>query len=238
MQGGNLFKLVVGQRTEQNQGLLNTLAHKVAKDLLGGLKYIHSKGIAHRNLKQENLLIPNPLHGEGFDSFSVVIGDFGLAGLSDDTGTTTFEGGSPNWMPPRFMRDPAVPDYQMDLWGMALIIWLAGLPKPWGTAGLPLFANCPNQLKWGWLNKLRITSDCINSPGLFLVESLEACGTLEDAEKHPWIRHGKSIKQIAEGEENAIDVAADIDSEPEESSGYEFDDKYDLEDASLEQMID
>ncbi|KIO26318.1 hypothetical protein M407DRAFT_24404 [Tulasnella calospora MUT 4182] len=80
------------------------------KELLGGLKYIHSKGIAHQDLKPENVLIPNPLHGEDFDSFSVVIGDLGVAGLSDDTRTTTFEGGSPNWMPPRFMRDPAAPD--------------------------------------------------------------------------------------------------------------------------------
>lgn len=38
MEGGDLFSFVVGQRREDSQNLLNTLVHKVAKDLLSGLK--------------------------------------------------------------------------------------------------------------------------------------------------------------------------------------------------------
>lgn len=45
---------------------------------------------------------------------------------------------------------------------------LAGLPKPWGKAGRPLFANCPDQLNWEWLEKLHITEDCEYSANWFI----------------------------------------------------------------------
>ncbi|KAG8957716.1 Meiosis-specific serine/threonine-protein kinase mek1 [Tulasnella sp. 408] len=227
MEGGDLFKFVVGQRRDNNQGLLNTLAHKVAKDLLSGLKYIHSKGIAHRDLKPENILLPKPLHDEdGVASFTVIIGDFGLASLPDDTRTKAFQGGSNHWMPPFFMRAPAVPDCLMDLWGLALITWIAGLPKPWGKAGQPLSATCPDQLNWEWLEKLLITKDCVSFLELFLVQELEACKSLEDAEKHPWIRHGNTIKRVGGADDDDIDAAEDQDFVPEEASGFAFDDVY------------
>lgn len=43
------------------------------KDLLEGLKEMHSKGIMHRDLKPENILIRNK------GGLSCVIADFGLA---------------------------------------------------------------------------------------------------------------------------------------------------------------
>ncbi|KAG8922542.1 hypothetical protein FRC01_013895, partial [Tulasnella sp. 417] len=123
MLGENLFNFVVGQRKEKNQRLLNKLAHQVTMDLLSGLKYIHSEGIAHRDMKPENVLLPRPFQEGDVGSVTVVIGDFGLAGLSEQARTKRFGGGSPHWQSPPFMRDPSVPHDLMDLWGMALITW-------------------------------------------------------------------------------------------------------------------
>ncbi|KAG8897663.1 hypothetical protein FRC00_003969, partial [Tulasnella sp. 408] len=224
MEGGNLFDFVVGHRAGGNQDFLNGIAHKLAKDLLSGLRhnrfkrqYIHSEGISHRDLKPENLLLPTSLFNAA--SFTIVVGDFGLASLPGETRTKTFDGGSTHWFSPLFMRDPTVPDYLMDYWGAALVIWfvLAGIPKPWGKAGSPVSVIEPNQLKWGWLEKLRISDD---------FESLDHCGTLEDAETHPWIRHGHTIKPIADGDAIATSAIEDTDSVSDESSGYGFDDKY------------
>ncbi|KAG8891858.1 hypothetical protein FRC00_012996, partial [Tulasnella sp. 408] len=50
--------------------------------------------------------------------------------------------------------------------------------------------------------------------------------TPEDAETHPRIRHGHTIKRIVEEDATATGAIKDTDSVSEESSGYGFDDKY------------
>jgi serine/threonine protein kinase len=42
-------------------------------NLFKGIAYMHSREIMHRDLKLENILLPNP------NSFDVMIADFGLS---------------------------------------------------------------------------------------------------------------------------------------------------------------
>ncbi|KAG8892711.1 hypothetical protein FRC01_013986, partial [Tulasnella sp. 417] len=194
MEGGNLFDFVIKSRKSHTKGYLINFAPKVAKDLLSGLKHIHSKDIVHRDIKPANVLLAEDL-SEGDEGFpKIVIGDFGIARLPGEKRTETYLGGSYNWFSPLSFRDPerARSDFPIDLWGAGLIVWfmLAGNPKPWGNVGEPQHPNEINQLPWDRLEDLNITDECIDFLGGFLVDHPDQCRPIDQAENHPWIRNG------------------------------------------------
>ncbi|KAG8964448.1 hypothetical protein FRC00_002353 [Tulasnella sp. 408] len=151
MRGGNLFDFVVKNRKSGNQRHLNSLAPNVAKQLLSGLKHIHSKDIINRDVKPDNIFLADDVPEGAHDSLQVVIGDFGIARLPGEKITETvcfkpgfictlrssscdtkslnplyqYLSGSGHWFSPLSFREPenAEYDFAIDLWGVALIIW-------------------------------------------------------------------------------------------------------------------
>jgi len=104
------------------------------KQLLCGLQYLHSKEIAHRDIKGANILLDN--HAQ------VKLSDFGASKKLEDlipsiNGKKSFAG-TPYWMAPEVVQrgyeleDPTI-YYKADVWSLgAVIIEMAtGLP-PWG----------------------------------------------------------------------------------------------------------
>ncbi|KAG8963649.1 hypothetical protein FRC00_005566 [Tulasnella sp. 408] len=79
IRGGNLFHFVVKNRKSGNQRHLNSLAPKVAKQLLNGLKHTHSKDIINRDIKPENLLLAEDVTERTHNPLKFVIGEFGIA---------------------------------------------------------------------------------------------------------------------------------------------------------------
>ena len=73
LEGGELLK-----RMSKRKRYSERTVRKIMRNLLLGLKYIHSKGIMHRDLKPENLIIKNKskIH-------DVVLIDFGLSSFVD-----------------------------------------------------------------------------------------------------------------------------------------------------------
>ena len=53
-----------------------TMARKFFCELMSGLKHCHSKGIAHRDIQLQNLLLDH--------NYNLKIADFGLAAKCDD----------------------------------------------------------------------------------------------------------------------------------------------------------
>jgi serine/threonine protein kinase len=71
--GMNLTNFIK-KRNEINNPISNYTASKIMKGILSGVAYIHEKGITHRDMKPDNILI-----GKGAnDSLSVKLIDFGL----------------------------------------------------------------------------------------------------------------------------------------------------------------
>ncbi|KIO26320.1 hypothetical protein M407DRAFT_24406 [Tulasnella calospora MUT 4182] len=105
MKGGNLFDFVMRNRKSQNQRDLSDFAPRVAKELLSGLKHIHSDNLVHRDLKPKNVFLAEDVLDLARDSLKIIISDFGIARLPGEKRTET---------------------------GMALIVWftLARPPKP------------------------------------------------------------------------------------------------------------
>uniref|UniRef100_A0A9L0I3Z4 dual-specificity kinase n=1 Tax=Equus asinus TaxID=9793 RepID=A0A9L0I3Z4_EQUAS len=95
---GNLEQLL-----DSNLHLPWTVRVKLAYDIAVGLRYLHFKGIFHRDLTSKNCLIKRDENG-----YSAVVADFGLAEKIPDVSKGSEKlavVGSPFWMAPEVLRD-------------------------------------------------------------------------------------------------------------------------------------
>lgn len=142
-QGGDLF-----DKIEADKGVSEDIAHVYFLQLIGGVSFIHSKGVAHRDLKPENILLN--------ETGDLKIADFGMATLFQHKGqtkTSTTMCGSPPYIAPEVLRC-ATGDKSMryhpnlvDIWscGVILFVLLVG-NTPWDE---------PTDKKWEWREYVR-----------------------------------------------------------------------------------
>jgi len=53
------------------------------KQIVSGVGYCHRRGIIHRDLKLENILIKNNVHHDGKTTKTLKIADFGISGVAN-----------------------------------------------------------------------------------------------------------------------------------------------------------
>jgi len=111
--GGELRKYL------NDKGL--ALSEKETRDffiqLTDAVEYCHNKGIVHRDLKLENLLLTDT------KSKRIKIIDFGIAGSSTSKLETSIVGSLP-YMAPESLLGKASFDPSIDLWAMGVILYL------------------------------------------------------------------------------------------------------------------
>lgn len=103
-------------------------ASAIAKDVLEGLAYLHSKGIIHRDIKLENLLIVYDIdyhyiyrNHEG--SSTIKISDFGLATQVDPNELETQRCGSPGYAAPELLAGVGY-DTKADIFSVGVILYI------------------------------------------------------------------------------------------------------------------
>ena len=135
-EGGDLF-----DKIEADVGVPEDIAHLYFRQLVGGVSFIHSKGVAHRDLKPENIL----LSGTG----SLKLADFGMASMFEYKGNrkqSSTTCGSPPYIAPEVLGCSRQPQPQpqhgsgpakynpdmADIWscGVILFVLLVG-NTPW-----------------------------------------------------------------------------------------------------------
>ncbi len=120
-----------GDLIEERGALNEALAARLISEAARGLHAAECKGIVHRDVKPDNLL----LNDEG----TVRVADFGLAKMDDRQAQVTQTGfvlGTPAYMAPEQWDDQRVPDGRTDLYalGCTLFYFLtARLPFPGNT---------------------------------------------------------------------------------------------------------
>ncbi|KAH8906291.1 CAMK/CAMKL/CHK1 protein kinase, partial [Coniochaeta sp. PMI_546] len=129
--GGDLF-----DKIEADVGVQEDIAHLYFGQLIGGVSFMHSKGVAHRDLKPENILLS--------DTGDLKIADFGMATMFEYKGARKLSAtmcGSPPYIAPEVLScakkssTGAKNSYAADLvdiWscGVILFVLLVG-NTPW-----------------------------------------------------------------------------------------------------------
>jgi len=111
MSGGSLRKYLHQQ--EPHSVPLN-LVLKLALDIARGMRYLHSQGILHRDLKSENLLL-----GE---DMCVKVADFGISCLESQCGSAKGFTGTYRWMAPEMIKEKHHTK-KVDVYSFGIVLW-------------------------------------------------------------------------------------------------------------------
>ncbi|KAJ9181733.1 hypothetical protein P3X46_005797 [Hevea brasiliensis] len=112
--GGELFDRIASKgKLSEAQG------RKLFQQLIDGVSYCHSKGVFHRDLKLENVLVD----AKG----NIKISDFGLSALPQhfrDDGLLHTTCGSPNYVAPEILSNRGYDGATSDIWSCGVILYV------------------------------------------------------------------------------------------------------------------
>lgn len=122
------------ERLSSRGALSPTEAREIVVPLLDALAYAHAKGVVHRDVKPENVLLSRTESG----ALRPVLIDFGIARVDDPDEARTRTGtliGTPAYMAPEQCLSAAKVDARADLWAVAAVLFecLAARPPFEGT---------------------------------------------------------------------------------------------------------
>jgi len=155
--------------------------------LLRGIHYLHSQGVAHRDLKLENLLLAAPMA-----ITDIKIADFGLAAKTEPGGTMSTICGTPQYVAPEVIKGGTNVRYThaCDLWGAGVVLYvlLGGYPPFYDENEPALFDLIrAGRLRFDdpvWNTISDSAKDLISK--LLVVDPAKRL-TAEQALAHPWI---------------------------------------------------
>ncbi|KAJ3232271.1 hypothetical protein HDU78_007216 [Chytriomyces hyalinus] len=100
---------------ERNDRLKNKRAKHVFRQLMSAVAYLHSNNIAHRDLKDENIVID--------DEYGAKLIDFGSAAIEDENVDILRYHGTINFAPPEVLSGKQYIPKQADIWACGIILY-------------------------------------------------------------------------------------------------------------------
>merc|ERR1711879_310061 len=159
-------------------------------NIVSAVKYLHERGIAHRDLKPTNLLLKN-----SEDLTNVKIADFGLSKIMGDNTMMQTACGTPIYVAPEVLSGEAY-EKEVDMWSIGVItyILLCGFP--------PFFDDGSNmgelfeQIMAGEYDYPEEYWDEVSDEAKDLIDNLllvdpEERFTAQQALQHPWLVQGR-----------------------------------------------
>ena len=122
--------------------------------ILRATQYMHSRGVCHRDLKPDNILLKTAESLSNKDSnFNVKIIDFNVALLPQNGSKMTGSAGLKEWSAPE-MSNGSEYDFKVDLWTIGCLMYylVKGEPPYWGILE-------KNKIKLQTLNFFTVLSD-------------------------------------------------------------------------------
>lgn len=171
--GGTLLS-----QTEGNGKNNEERARPIFKQLLETVKYIHEQGIAHRDLKLENVLL------DDFGHIKII--DFGFSRFADPGQMLTTPCGTPAYAAPEVIGGFEYDGMMADMWSLGVILFgLVTGELPWkGTNQIHIF----NQIKNASFDvPPGLNHICVDLIKKFLVPDPTQRLTAAEALTHPWL---------------------------------------------------
>ncbi|MCQ2819024.1 MAG: protein kinase, partial [archaeon] len=177
--GGNLQGFVKKRRK-----LNEKTAKFLFRQIIAGIKYIHSQNICHRDIKLENVLIDL--------NNNVKICDFGVGKhISNDFVTLKNQCGTPVYMAPEIFKGDGYYGYPVDIWsaGVSLYLMLSGC--------IPFNRTEKTSLQYEIMNSpLKPIKDISNECQDLIFKLLEKDPskriTAREVLEHPWLKDDES----------------------------------------------
>lgn len=135
MNDGDQFYVIIMDLCENGSflNLLNkyqikfTTLKKILYDIVLALQYIHNRGMAHNDLKLENIFIDKNLNAK--------LGDFGFSSNKLISVNRVYHG---IYDPPEFYEKYEINTLQSDIWSLGIIFWIAETKRSPYNENLPL----------------------------------------------------------------------------------------------------
>jgi len=184
--GGELFDQIVsrGEYSEKD-------ASNVVRQIIAAVAHLHANGIAHRDLKPQNLLCAGP---NGDD---IRVGDFGLSKMFADGEHLETCCGSPEYVAPEVLECKPY-DKACDLWSVGVITYvlLTGCFPFWDKNNAVLYEKIRN-VDYGWPEGVEISNEAKHLIQHLIEKLPEKRYTAEQALAHPWVTgQGVSTKRL------------------------------------------
>ncbi|KAK6751320.1 hypothetical protein RB195_002980 [Necator americanus] len=187
--GGELFEDIVAREFYSEAD-----ASYCIWQILEGVDYCHQRGVVHRDMKPENLLLASKAKGA-----AVKLADFGLAiEVGQDTEAWFGFAGTPGYLSPEVLKkDPY--GKPVDIWacGVILYILLVGYPPFWDEDQHRLYA----QIKAGAYDYPSPEWDTVTPEAKSLIDSMLTVNpkkriTADQALKVPWICNRERVASV------------------------------------------
>ncbi|KAF0993282.1 hypothetical protein HZS_4196 [Henneguya salminicola] len=174
--GGELYNhLLEKGRLKENH------AREKYRQILSAVHYCHSRGVVHRDLKTENMMIDT--HN------NIKLVDFGFSNMFDGINKLNTYCGSPPYAAPELFLGHSYVGPEVDVWALGIILYVML------TANLPFYAKKIDDLKSIVLEGNFHLPQYMSSSAQHLIKSILITDsnnrtTLENIMNHPWVTRG------------------------------------------------
>lgn len=157
-------------------------ARFIAVQIVHGLKHCHSKGVLHRDIKLDNILLS--------DNFVVKICDFGISKLVKKGEVMTEDSGTAVYIAPEVITGKGYSGFQSDIWslGVTLYIVLTGrMPfKPPANQSSEVLHQLIKKGEFTFPENIPLSPDVQDLIKQMLCVNPEKRITVDQIMKHPW----------------------------------------------------
>jgi len=180
--GGELFDQIVarGEYSEKD-------ASNIVRQIISAVGHLHANGIAHRDLKPQNLLCV------GTEGDDIRVADFGLSKMFGEGEYLQTCCGSPEYVAPEVLECKPY-DKACDLWSVGVITYvlLTGCFPFWDKNNAVLYEKI-RKVEYGWPQGKHISAEAKHLIQHLIEKNPDKRYTAEQALQHPWVTgHGLS----------------------------------------------
>lgn len=185
-QGGDLFNYTLGHRPMGR--LAEQQARWIFQQLIIGLDYCHSRGIANRDLKLENLLLDRDGHDGTRPLLKIC--DFGYS--KHEMNSSAKSGvGTPAYMAPEvILADNHYDGKRADIWSCGIILYAILFGRYPFDAREPRFARKIVTANYVVPSHPQVSTECLDILRRVLVADPQRRISMEEIKTHKWFTRG------------------------------------------------